>query len=573
MKKPITRLKDYIADKAVKLLGLVDSQLSQDMLSDVSMFTNDYEQIQRTKLKEYNVWYNGDSDELLAFYTKQNMLDYNYEPYFDRNKQNYFWAISSTEGNIKRTHSGQPRNIVDTLVNIIGMPKISARTEKATKNLTKILDANNFTRMLIQKSRPMTFVEGWGCYKINWNKSLSDKPILVYYRAENVDVICKQGIIVAYIFKDYYYDNNGKKYLVIETRSRGKSQEDDGNTYPCLYIHKEAFICGTDDTLVPTEFSNIPQLSDVTPFLKISNYSGLLAELNVYYEDVETELPGRSIFTGKIDMFDDLDQCLSQSSNTIRKSTPHEYFDTNYLERDRDTGMPIMPKAFDRSYTKVTSPKDANGMTPATEPVVVTQPRLDTSMYDNEAVHILIQCINGIMSPATLGIDIAKKDNADAQREKEKVTIFTRNTVLREESKTLSKLCAELLCAEEIIRTGKCTYEDYEIQVQYDEYADSSWEAKSQSLLMVYNAGVMSPEMFVKLLWGDTISKEDADRELEFIKEQLQMQMTGGMPPEMMAAMGAQMGGMNPYDAQMATPGPEAGINMLMQGNPDQVGE
>ena len=72
-------------------------------------------------------------------------------------------------------------------------------------------------------------------------------------------------------------------------------------------------------------------------------------------------MPGRSIFTGKIDLFDDLDQCYSQAANTVRRSTTHEYFNVLYLEKDERTGMPIMPKNFDRKYIMFRGGKNADG--------------------------------------------------------------------------------------------------------------------------------------------------------------------------------------------------------------------
>ena len=38
-------------------------------------------------------------------------------------------------------------------------------------------------------------------------------------------------------------------------------------------------------------------------------------------------------------------------------------------------------------------------------------------------------CLQGIMSPATLGIDVGKMSSADAQREKKDITGMTRNAV------------------------------------------------------------------------------------------------------------------------------------------------
>ena len=42
-------------------------------------------------------------------------------------------------------------------------------------------------------------------------------------------------------------------------------------------------------------------------------------------------------------------------------------------------------------------------------PVQVTQPNIDFQEYSEQAISILLQIVNGIMSPATLGIDISKK--------------------------------------------------------------------------------------------------------------------------------------------------------------------
>ena len=68
---------------------------------------------------------------------------------------------------------------------------------------------------------------------------------------------------------------------------------------------------------------------------------------------------------------------------------------------------------------------------------MVTQPKLDALNFQTSAVNIQLQIMNGLLSPATMGIDIAKKDNADAQREKEKVTIFTRNAILEKDGRML----------------------------------------------------------------------------------------------------------------------------------------
>ena len=524
-------VRDYIRKKALGITGLIETDIDPRVRDERPTFINNISEIMSDKLKEYNVWYAGDSDELLNFYTRTNTIDYNTDPLYNRNKKSYFWAVSSTEGDTKRTHSGQPRNIVDTLVNIIKSPKFKANSDAVSKKLSYILDRNNFDRMLIQKARPFTFVEGWGAWKINYDKNLSSVPILLYYRADSVDFVYKSNILMAIIYRDYYQDSKGNNYLLFETRRRAGKD---------LIIEKDLFrIEGNSEIMVQIELTDLDQLKDTEKRLKISNYDGFLGYPNIFYEDSTGDLPGRSIFTGKIDLFDDLDQCLSQESNAVRRSTPTEVWDTNFLEKDSRTGMPVMPHSFDRKYVSYRGLRGGDGIA-GSVPVTTTQPNIDFVSYSSSALNLLINIVSGILSPATLGIDIAKKDNADAQREKEKVTIFTRNIVITEETKILKIIARELLCAQELMNTGKISYYDYDITVMYDEFSDASWESRSTAILNVWQAGLMSDRMALMMLYGDSLSKKSFDAELKFV-EQAKSQMMGGN--DILGELGAELGG------------------------------
>lgn len=531
-------VKEYIRQKALGLLGLIDSETDPRVREDRLTFVNDINEIKKDKLKEYNVWYTGDADELLNFYTRATTIDYNTDPLYNRNKKSYFWAVAATENDIKRTHSGQPRNIVDTLVNIIGIPKIFIGTDglgKIDDRLQEILEENNFARMLIQRARPLTYVEGWGAWKINWDLDFSDNPILLYYRADSVDFIFRSGKLIAIIYKDYYQDEKGHNYILFETRRIERRSVLNDRTglkqvVPCLIIEKELFqINGDSDVLKPMKLTDLPQLKDTKPTFIITNFDRFLGCPSIIYEDNNDDNYGRSIYTGKIDLFDDLDQCHSQSANTVRRSTTHEYFNTQYLEKDEKTGMPIMPRDFDRKYIMFKGGRNGDGSFGAEGPVQVTQPRLDFMQYSVEETNILLNIVAGIMSPATLGIDIAKKDNAEAQREKEKVTIFTRNTTINEETKEWKILGNDLLVAWELMHTGKITCRKYDISVQYEEFADVSFEAKLNTVLAGWQAGIMSDETALRYLYGDKLGKKEFGKELSWVEKQREKSESGGM--------------------------------------------
>lgn len=507
-------LKEYIRKRVLGLLGIARYEMDKD--EDRLTFINDSEQVKRMKLREYNIWYEGDGDEMLNFYTRANLIDYNYEPFYTRNKKNYFWAISSKEAQIKRTHSGQPRNIVDTLVNIMPFPMLNAGgggdEDVVDMKLKAILKATKLSRKYREEQLPLTLVEGWGCWKINIDSEISEYPILLYYRAENVDFIYKSGMITGAIFRSYY-SNDKKKYVLVE--SRHVERDRDENVMK-LVIENELFEINGEN-LKPVEFWEVPELSETEEKVEIVGYNKLLAVPCILLSNTGMQSGyGRSIFTGKIDLFDDLDQALSQASNSVRLSTPIEYFNSEYLERDKN-GLPKKPVSYDRKYVMMEGQKNADGMSVG-DPIKITQPNIDFSRYDSHAVQILLQILNGVLSPATLGIDIAKKDNAAAQREKEKVTIFTRNMLIDGEEEILKELCSQLLCAQELIEKDKITVREYEIGIKFNEFADDSFENKLEVLGKAYDMEEISPELYVERLYGDTLSRAEKDKELKFLK-------------------------------------------------------
>ena len=492
---------------------------------DRTTFINDNEKLGRMKLEEYNVWYDGDGDELLNFYTRENYIGFNYEPFYMRNKKNYFWAISSTEAQIKRTHSGQPRNIVDTLVNIMPFPLISAGED--TNKLQAVVRESGLEQVYKDEQLPLTLVEGWGCWKINWDKDVSDYPSVEYVSAENVDFIYKNGKIIGIVFKNYYTSDK-KRYLLLETRSiewKPNSAAAEGSEGErVLVITNELYelpmnMAATDDDtpLKKVDLKTVSELESVEERIEIGPFDKLFAVPCVLLGNTSRQWGyGRSIFTGKIDLFDDLDQALSQSSNAVRLSTPIEYIDEEYLERDKN-GLPKKPKAYDRKYVMMKGQKNGDGVATG-QPVQITQPSVEFSRYSDHAVQILLQILNGILSPATLGIDIAKKDNAAAQREKEKVTIFTRNALINGEERILRSLMEQMLMAKEFMDTGAVSVHSYDISVKFNEFADDSFENKLEALGKAYDMEEISTDMYLNKLYGDTLSEEERAAEKEFLE-------------------------------------------------------
>lgn len=557
-KQTITH-KDYIRLKTLGITGLIDSSIDPIIRANRYLFVNDINEVKKQRLEEYIIWYLGDSDRLKNFFTRSNAIDYNTDPLYNENKKSYFWAVSSTEHDIKRSHSGHPRNIVDTLVYIMSIPIISCDVaggdDTPTKNLQKILKANKFKQQISQTSRPMTLVEGWGAWKINWDKNLSEYPILLYYRADRVDFIYQSNQLRAIIYKDFFQDSEGKNYVLYETRRLGDyTDPKTGKTTTSLYIEKDLYEQTKSDQLIPCKLSALPQLKDVQPQIVISNFRHFLGYPNIFYKDVSEEFYGRSIYTGKTDLFDDIDQALSQEANAVRRSTVHEYFNTLYLETDPETGLAIQPDAFDRKYIKYAGAAGGDGSATGSTPVQVVQPQIYFQQYSEEVKNLLLNAIAGIMSPAAMGIDIAKKDNAADTREKNQTTIFTRNNLLDEEEDIFMHIASDLLVAYDLmnLKQGEqLTCTEYDISVQYPEFASDSFDRKLETVQTGWAGGIMSDEMAVELLYGDGISPEKKQRELDFLKAQREAANSVPMnDPSMQGDMGM-LGAENPYNDAM----------------------
>jgi len=522
-------LSEWVRNKLLRFLKI--ETLSSSPNAQRLTYINDDDSIREANLMENKCWYVGQASELLNYYTGQEVFGYFKNPIYNRNERNYFWGLSSKECNIKRIHTGIPRAIVNTLVNAIGMPiikvgngnGISKDTEGKAKETDKllhdILEYNDFENKYNQEQMPLTLVEGDGCWKPIIDKDFSEYPIWQYYEAENVEYIEKYGRIIGVVFKDYYKDDKGKDYIKLETRrvSQGNS-----------IIEYDLFRLGKNNELTQVELTEIPELADLQPVV-IPQLNRILAVPCRFFFDPIYKNRGKSLFAGKVDLFDMLDEIYSQLSQTNRVSTPVEYYNTDVLEHDKN-GLPILPNRYDRQFVAKQGIPNGDGLT-NNKDIETSQPQLNFNQYIEAAKACMDMILTGQLSPATMGIDIAKRDNADAQREKEKVTIMTRNNIIDKETKIIKDICELSLMLKEYIDTDNITIQDYDISIKYNEFANPSFEQELQILGSARSQGNMSPKMFVELLYGDKISNEEKEEQIKYIEEHDSQDMfnLGGM--------------------------------------------
>lgn len=496
-------IKEWIKQKMQKFLGL---ERIQDPNDERLTFISDDDEIKLEEVKANKIWFTGRGDELLNYYTERQAKGFASNPIYNRNKRNYFWALSAEECDIKRVHSGIPNAIISTLSNVTGMPEI----DEPTGVWNKIAEVNDFENKLTQQARPLTMVEGWGAWKINFNKELCDYPLWEYYDAENVEYIVKCGLLVGIIFKSYYKKDK-TNYTLLETRYKDKNNS---------YIEYHLYKLNKDNSIAEADFTEIEELADLPQEpLVIEGCDKLLAVPAKYFYDPQNPKYGKSIYAGKLDFFDMLDEIWSQASQTNRVSTPVEYYNPDILERGKNGGVG-MPNLYNRQFIKKAGIPDGDGL--VNTDIQTTQPDLNFDKYGGLAKDVLDYILTGVLSPATMGIDVAKKDNAEAQREKEKVTIMTRNNIISNETNMLRQMVQLSLMMYQYMHEGTIDIRDYDINIKYNEFANPSFENQLQVLGSAWVNGEISTEKYVELLWTDKLSEEDKQKEIAWLDENKQ---------------------------------------------------
>jgi len=491
-------LNEWIKQNILNKLGV--ERLGENPNSPRLTFISDAEKVKIEEVRANKIWYLGNGDELLNYYTQRQAIGFAANPIYNRNKRNYFWSLSAAECDIKRVHSGIPNMIITTITNVVGVPDIQC------EGWDEIAEANDFNNKLVQQGRPLTLAEGWGAWKVNFDAQLSNQPLWEYYEAEDVTYIYTAGLLIGIAFSSYYKDSDNKDYVLLETRSKAR-----GNSY----IAYNLFRLGKNDDVEEVDVTVLPELGNLQDMV-ISGYDEILAVPSRYFFDAMNVNYGKSVYAGKLDLFDMLDEIWSQASQTNRVSTPVEYYNPDVLDR-RVTGQAGMPNLYNRQFVQKTGVPDGEGN--LSDDIITTQPDLNFDKYGGLARDILDYILTGVLSPASLGIDLSKRDNAEAQREKEKITIMTRNNIIAPETNMLRKIVKISLDIKQYLMTGGIGQNEYNINIKYNEFANPSFENQIQILGSAWVNGEISTEKYVDLLWGDKISDEEKAAEVAWLDE------------------------------------------------------
>ena len=414
------------------------------------------------------IWYRGRAEELSELY-KQIGVD-----------RTNFWAAVPTSGmEIRKIHTGLPRLMVDVLTAIVvsDMNDVEVPIEYADlwENIEK---ENNFLDLVSEATAETLFI-GDGAFKISVDEELSKYPIIEYISGENIQFNYRRGRIYETVFITKYIHNQ-KEYTLQETYGYG-------------YIYTRLY---DGDNQIPLEA--IPQTQGLPECVTFEPKYCMAIPIK-FYKSHYYEGRGQSIFDGgKTASFDSLDEIWSQWVYAIRRSRPKEYLPPEMVPRNPNSGEPLKPNAFDNVFIQ-TQGAMAEGQD---SEIKLVQPAVPSESYLSAYITALDLCLQGIISPSTLGIDTKKLDNAEAQREKEKTTLYTRNQIISVLQEVLPALISTAFKVYNTCNSKQAS--DTEVDVTFGEYANPSFESQVETIGKGKAQGIMSTEACIDELYGDT---------------------------------------------------------------------
>lgn len=440
------------------------------------------------------IWMRGDPSELEQFYKQI------------YNQDAMFWG-SVPYIKIRKIHLGLPHIMVETLTSIIVRDMNDVKLNSRQNEWEAIEKDNKFKKILEQAINKSLYL-GDGAFKLSFDKSLSEYPIIEFYGADKVDIIYDRGRFKECIFKTKYtYDK--KNYMLYETYGFGYIKY----KLVKLPIEKEVPLDSIPDTVNLVNLSFAGYKEDVEAKV-ISKGSFCMAVPFKIYESAKWENRGRSIFDGKEGAFDALDEAFSQWMDALRSSRPTKYIPKNLLPRDNN-GYILNPNEFDNRFIASEADMSEYGK----NEIKVTQPSIPSENYLQSYITALDACLQGIVSPSTLGIDVKKLDNAEAQREKEKTTLYTRNKIIESLQECLPLLINNLLKSYDAF-LNKSIGDDITVTIEFGEYANPSFEAVVETISKAKSGGIMSIEAAVDELYGDSKDEDWKTKEIKRLKEE-----------------------------------------------------
>lgn len=429
-----------------------------------------FQNTQERELLENRRWYQGAEDRLEYFfkneYTKfEKPVE---EQYSILDLQQRFWK--TVGGKIPRVHSGLPKLITKTKVNLITANgfDIESEDESAIERLWEILNFNEFDKIWQSVESDVSW-SGRGLFRIY--HELGDKlPRIEKIDPSGFEVIVKRGKVVGITFVSMKDD--------LETRETLRLVDGRVN------ISYEAFRLQSYRRYqieLPLEMKDYAtELPfDFLPFELINNTIGNSRFANSPY--------GESDYTAVQSLFHALDSLLSHGQLEVSSARAIKIINENILKKDSD-GHGI----YDDNETVIMLSATDMEKFDVSKHIDLFQPNIRVSEYDKLSNDLKAQILAIVgISPVSTGLAGFESvvASAESQREREKASLRTREHALNSRRVSFRSLFSKLLKYDDYLN-GRSLGE-YEALAQFSDYSVPTLDEKVDTITKAVTGGVM----------------------------------------------------------------------------------
>ena len=357
----------------------------------------------------------------------------------------------------------------------------------------EIAKDNKFSDELLGEAIQKTLVDGDGVFKLSVDTELTQYPIIEFYSGTDVEYRYKRGRLQEIVFISYYtYEK--ETYKLEEIYGKG-------------YIDYKLY--DKHDKEVP--LTKVPEVAHLTKVTFTGNF--IMAVPMKLFKSPKFENRGNSIFDRKSDNFDALDEVISQWIDAIRAGRVKNYIPEDLVPKDPKTGAAMRPNPFDNQFIKIGSSMKEESK----DQIDQVQADINYEAFVESYANTLDMCLQGIISPSTLGIDLKKTDNAEAQREKEKTTLYTRGKIIDTLHEVIPLLVDTTLKVYDNMKNR--VPKDYNASITFGEYASPDFGTVVEVVGKAKSYGIMSLEQCIEELYGDTWTEEEKKLEVKRIRQ------------------------------------------------------
>lgn len=333
----------------------------------------------RENVIKNKIWYRGDPVELDQFFKKTARYDV---------ERARFWGCVPSKP-IRKVHSGIVQITIDRLSDIVlsdlnGIEFGEKTEQKPIQELWEQIASSNEFHELLDEAITGALSSGDGAFKISVSPN-NDYPLIEFFSGDNVEFV-RQGRRIEEIkyYTSYPYGYE-KEYRLEETYGKG-------------YVRYKLFDnCGKEVEL--KKISETSNLQDIT-------YAGdfIMGVPLIFFASNKWKGRGKALFDSKSDNLDSLDEIISQWADAVRDGRIKRYIPEDLIPRNPNTGQLEAPNPFDNNFVSVQTDTSEN----AKNEIKISQPDIRYESYMNSYSNFLDLCLQGIISPSTLGIDLKK---------------------------------------------------------------------------------------------------------------------------------------------------------------------